>query len=567
MGERTGRAPVRAGYDACTRHSRPLAAIGCPAPLVRGEVEDAATVQQLEGSGGTRELTGARANPRWTLVTVAFGVIMVGLDSTVVAIANPYIASGLHASLADLQWITNSYLLALAVLLIVGGRLGDRYGRKIVFLVGVIGFASASVGVGAIGSIEGVILMRALQGAFGALLMPNTLALLRVAYPEDRLNHAIGIWSSTSALAIAGAPILGGFLVEHVSWQSVFYLNVPVAIVTCVIGFTVLSESRESVRERMDLAGVVILAASLLAMIVGVVQAQSWGWGSARVLGLIGAGIALLVVFVLVELRTAAPLVPPRLFRNRSVSLGVVTVILSFFALFAVLFFVSLYLQNVQGLGPIAAATRTLPLTLLFALSSLVAPRLTSRLGPGPTITAGLLFVSFSLFGLTTLEAGSAYLELWPSLCGLGIGLGLVVVASAEAIIGSVPVDDSGLAGGLQATAVQFGGVLGASVLGTIIANRAASVLPAKLASAGIGGAVARHLGIDPHRVSQGLSASSGHGSAHVQAAVAAGSHAAFMSGFHEALALGGAIALAGAVAGVFIRRGNPDAPPTPVSF
>ena len=321
-----------------------------------------------------------------------------------------------------------------------------------------------------------------------------------MAYPEDRLNHAIGIWTSTTALAIAGAPILGGFMVEHVSWQSVFYLNVPVAIITCVIGFNVLSESRESVRERMDVAGVVILAGSLLAMIVGVVQAQSWGWGSTRVIGLIVAGIALLFVFVLVELRTASPLVPPRLFRNRSVSLGVVTVILSFFALFAVLFFVSLYLQNVQGLQPIAAATRTLPLTLLFALSSLVAPRLTSRLGPGPTITLGLLFVSFSLFGLTTLDAGSAYIGLWPSLCGLGIGLGLVVVASAEAIIGSVPVDDSGLAGGLQATAVQFGGVLGASVLGTIIANQAASVLPAKLAAVGIDPAAARHLANNPLR-------------------------------------------------------------------
>jgi EmrB/QacA subfamily drug resistance transporter len=534
---------------------------------VQGEVEDAVTVQQLQGLDGTRELTGARANPRWTLVTVAFGVIMVGLDSTVVAIANPYIASGLHASLADLQWITNSYLLALAVLLIVGGRLGDRYGRKVVFLIGVIGFASASVGVGAIGSIEGVIVMRALQGAFGALLLPNTLALLRVAYPEDQLNHAIGIWSSTSALAIAGAPILGGLLVEHVSWQSVFYLNVPVAIITCVIGFNVLSESRESVRERMDLPGVVVLAASLLAMIVGVVQAQSWGWESGRVIGLIVAGIALLVLFVLVELRTASPLVPPRLFKNRSVSLGVVTVILSFFALFAVLFFVSLYLQNVQGLEPIAAATRTLPLTLLFALSSLAAPRLTSRLGPGPTITLGLLFVSFSLFGLTTLGAGSAYLALWPSLCGLGIGLGLVVVASAEAIIGSVPVDDSGLAGGLQATAVQFGGVLGASVLGTIIANRAASVLPASLASVGIDPSAARHLALNPLRVSQGLSAGTGHGSVHVQAAVAAGSHAAFMSGFQEALAIGGAIALAGAVAGIFIRRGSPEAPPAAVHF
>ncbi len=520
--------------------------------------------EQLGRSGG-EPLAGARANPTWTLVTVALGVVMVGLDATVVAIANPFIASSLHASLADLQWITNSYLLVLAVLLIVGGRLGDRYGRRIVFLIGVVGFAAASVGVGIIGSITGVIVMRGLQGAFGALLMPNTLALLRVAYPEERLNRAIGIWSSTSALAIAGAPILGGLLVERVSWQSVFYLNVPIAVLTVAIGVAVLPESREAVRQRMDLAGVVILASSLFALVVGVVEAQSWGWGSSRVLGLILAGAVLLVVFTLVELRTSSPLVPPRLFRIRSVSLGVVTVILSFFALFAVLFFVSLYLQNVHGFDPIAAAVRTLPLTLLFAATSLVAARLTTRLGAGPVISTGLLCVSLALFGLTFLEPGSGYVQLWPSLCGLGIGLGLVVVASAEAIIGNVPIDDSGLAGGIQATAVQFGGVLGASVLGAIVAGRAASVLPAKLSALGIHPGDARHLLANAALVSQGLSAAGGNTPPRLHAAITAGSHAAFMSGLHLALAIGGVVAFAGAVAGLFIRRAGPGSPVAPV--
>src|SRR5580700_2489935 len=163
-----------------------------------------------------------RANPWWTLVTVSLGIVMVGLDATVVAIANPFIGRSLHASLSDLQWVTNAYLLILAVLLVVGGRLGDRYGRRRIFLVGVVGFALASVGVGLANSITGVIVLRGVQGAFGALLLPNTLALLRVAFPDDKLNSAIGIWSSTSALATAGAPIVGGLLVEHVSWQSVF---------------------------------------------------------------------------------------------------------------------------------------------------------------------------------------------------------------------------------------------------------------------------------------------------------------------------------------------------------
>ena len=355
-----------------------------------------------------------RGNPWWTLVTVALGIVMVGLDGTVVAIANPYIGRSLHASLSDLQWITNAYLLVLAVLLVVGGRLGDRYGRRRIFLTGVVGFALASVGVGLADSITGVIVLRGVQGAFGALLLPNTLALMRVAFPDDKLNSAIGIWTSTSALATAGAPIVGGLLVEHVSWQSVFYLNVPVAIITCAVGALALSESRESVRERVDSTGVVTLSISLFAIVFGIVKAQSWGWGNPSTLGFLGGGLAMMAVFVWVELRATAPLVPPRLFRIRSVSLGCATVILSFFALFAVLFFVSLFLQNVQGLSAVATGTRTLALTLAFALTSIRAARITTRLGPGPTITIGLLLVAGALLGMTLLEPNSGYLVLFP---------------------------------------------------------------------------------------------------------------------------------------------------------
>jgi EmrB/QacA subfamily drug resistance transporter len=471
----------------------------------------------------------------WTLLTVALGVIMVGIDATVVAIANPYIAISLHASLSDLQWITNSYLLVLAVLLIVGGRLGDRFGRKRVFLVGVVGFALASVGVALIGSIPGVIVMRGVQGAFGAMLIPNTLALLRVAYPADKLNRAIGIWSAASAFGVAGAPIIGGLLVERISWQSVFYLNVPVAAAAFLVGLAVLPESRDSRSQPMDFPGVTMLSTGLLILIFGVVKAQTWGWGQSSVLALVIGGLALLGLFVVLELRTAAPLIPPRLFRERSVGLGTTTVVLSFFALFAVLFFVSLYLQNVQGASPITAATKTLPLTLAFAAVSLAAPRLTSWLGPGPTIAVGLLFVGLALLGMTRLEPASPFTTLWPSLM----------------------VDDAGLAGGLQATAAQFGGVLGASVLGSIVATRALSVLPAKLAANGINPSLVHRLEEDGARVTQGLPAGTKIDPAKLQTAITSASHAAFMSGFHVALSVGGIVATLGAVAGVFIRRGS----------
>jgi EmrB/QacA subfamily drug resistance transporter len=489
-----------------------------------------------------------RSNPWWTLITVALGIVMVGVDATVVAIANPFIGRSLHASLADLQWITNSYLLVLAVLLILGGRLGDRYGRRKVFLIGVVGFALASAGVGLVGTITGVIVLRGLQGAFGALLLPNTLALMRVAFPEDKLNSAIGIWSSTSALATAGAPIVGGVLVEHVSWQSVFYLNIPVGLITVVIGVFALSESREQVRERPDGLGVITLAIALFALVFGVVKAQSWGWGSVGTLGFVFGGLATLALFVVVERRAVAPLVPPRLFRFRSFSLGNVTVIFSFFALFAVLFFISLYLQNVQGLSAIAAGVRTLALSLSFAVTSIAAPRITNWLGPGLTISAGLLLVAGSLFGMTVLEPQTPYSTLLPALAGLGVGLGLVVVSSAEAIIGSVPEDDAGLAGGMQATSAQFGGVLGASVLGSVIAARATSGFAARLRAAHVAPAVLHQALAKATVVGQGLSPSH-------NKVVTEASHAAFVSGLHLALAIGGAVAVVGAILGASIRR------------
>lgn len=505
---------------------------------------------------GTRGSGGRRGNPWLTLAAVAFGVIMVGLDGTVVAIANPYIARGLHASLPDLQWVTNAYLLALAVGLVLGGRLGDRFGRRLTYLVGVVGFAGFSAAVGPAGSISGVIAFRTLQGLAGALLLPNTLALLRSAFPAEKLNAAVGIWGGSSAVAIAAGPIVGGLLVEHISWQSVFYLNVPVGALGLVLGLAVLAESRESVRHRFDLAGLATLALSLFSLVFGVIKAQTWGWGSPKTLSLLGASVVIGALFALVESRVEHPLVPLRLFRDRSVSLGTLTVLLNFFALFGVLFFVSLYLQSVFGYSPVEAGVRTLPLTTLFVVSSPLGAWLTGKFGPRVPIAVGLGAVTASLAFLTQLEVHSPYLYLWPPLVGLGLGIGLVVVASTDAIVGNTPVDDAGLAGGIQSTAVQLGGVLGSSVLGSVLATRVGTVLVDKLTGAGVPAALAPKFLAAKEIVAQGFAPVPAHTPAPLAAAITEGSHAAFMSGFHVAMIVGAGVAFAGMLVAPFIRRG-----------
>ena len=448
----------------------------------------------------------------------------------------------------------------IAVTLILGGKLGDRFGRRRIFLIGVLGFAVSSLGIGLVGNIGGVIALRSVQGAFGALLLPNTIALLRAAFPPDELNRAVGIWASATATATAAGPIVGGLLVEHVSWQSVFYINVPVGAVTLVVGMVVLAETRESIRQPFDFPGIASLAIGLLAIVYGLVKAQSWGWGSTGTLVIVLVGVASLALFIFLENRAAHPLVPLRIFRNRSVSLGTITVMLDFFALFGMLFFVSLYLQSVHGYSPVEAGLRTLPLTAAFALSSPLGARFTNRFGPWLPITVGLLASSIALFSMTTLQIDSSYIHLWPPFLLLGLGIGMVVTAATDAIVGNTPVDDAGVAGGIQTTAIQLGGVLGTAVCGTILGAGVASALFGNLRGAGVPLGTARYLAQSTTVVSQGLVPHVSGASDKLHEAIVDASHAAFMTGFHRTMLVAALVALAGAALGPFVRGGGDGA-------
>ncbi|MEV7198819.1 MFS transporter [Streptomyces griseoluteus] len=434
-----------------------------------------------------RPSSGLRGHPWFTLITVAVGVMMVALDGTIVAIANPAIAKDLHASFSDVQWITNAYFLALAVALITAGKLGDRFGHRQTFLIGVTGFALASGAIGLSDSIPMVVTFRVLQGLFGALLMPAALGLLRATFPAEKLNMAIGIWGMVIGASTAGGPILGGVLVQHVNWQSVFFINVPVGLLALLLGTLILLDHRaENAPRSFDLLGIALLSGAMFCLVWALIKAPTWGWGDGRTWGFIGASAVLFVVFAWWETRVAEPLIPLALFRSVPLSAGVVLMVMMAIAFMGGLFFVTFYLQNVHGLSPVDAGLHLLPLTGMMIVGSPLAGFAITKLGPRIPLAGGMTLTAVAMYGMSTLKAdtGSATMSIWFAL--LGLGLAPVMVGATEVIVGNAPMALSGVAGGLQQAAMQIGGSLGTAVLGAVMASKVDGDLPGNWTGAGL---------------------------------------------------------------------------------
>lgn len=484
--------------------------------------------------------------------------MVVGLDATVVAIANPAIARDLGANFSELQWVTNGYLLALAVSLIVAGRLADRFGRKTLFLAGVAGFAIASVAVGLSSSIEMVIFWRVVQGLAGAMLQPSGLAIIRNAFPPEKLNMAIGIWAGTSGLAIASGPIVAGLLVENVSWEWVFFVNAPVAAIAVALGLWVIRQSRDpEASGSFDLPGVALLSTALFALVWGLIKAQEYGFGDALPLAFFIGAVVLGAAFLVRERVAEHPLMPLGLFRNISFSAGTALAMLGFFALFGAFFFLTLYLQQVHGMGPVDAGVRLLPMTATFIVAAPLAGALTARFGPRPPLVVGMLLTAGALFALSRISVDAEYLGLWPWFVVIGLGFGFVIVGSTEAIVGNAPAHQAGLAGGIQQTAAQLGGVLGTTIFGTVLATRVGDVLLDRLIGAGVPAEVAPGIAVADEYVAQGAAPVPPGASQPLADAITTGSHLAFMAGFQSALVVGAGIALAAAVAALLVRPGE----------
>ncbi|GAA3797566.1 MFS transporter [Streptomyces phyllanthi] len=505
-----------------------------------------------------RPTTGLRGHPWFTLITVAVGVMMVALDGTIVAIANPAIAKDLGASFADVQWITNAYFLALAVTLITAGKLGDRFGHRQTFLIGVVGFALASGVIGLSSSIAMVVTFRVFQGLFGALLMPAALGLLRATFPAEKLNMAIGIWGMVIGASTAGGPILGGVLVEHVNWQSVFFINVPVGIIAVVLGVWMLLDHRaENAPRSFDIPGIALLSGAMFCLVWALIKAPEWGWGDGMTWAFIGASVLGFALFAFWETKVREPLIPLALFRSIPLSAGVVLMVLMAIAFMGGLFFVTFYLQNVHGMSPIDAGLHLLPLTGMMIVGSPLAGAMITKLGPRVPLAGGMAATAIAMYGMSTLETdtGSAVMSLWFAL--LGLGLAPVMVGATEVIVGNAPMELSGVAGGLQQAAMQIGGSLGTAVLGAVMASKVDSDLPGNWTEAGLPPLTDTQLGQAEQAVQQGAAPVPPGTPEQIAAKITDVAHDTFISGMSLASLVAAGVAGVAILVALLTKRGE----------
>jgi EmrB/QacA subfamily drug resistance transporter len=406
----------------------------------------------------------------WTLGAMCFALFMIMLDNTVVNVALPSIQKDLGASISGLEWTVNAYTLAFAVLLVTGGRLGDIFGRRRVFLFGVVTFGLASAFIGFSQSEAWLVSGRVVQGVGAAFMMPATLSIISNAFPPQERGRAIGTWAGVSAMALAIGPVVGGFLVENVSWQSIFFLNVPIAFVAVFVTLFAARESRdETSTHHVDLPGVATITIGLAALVLALVEGNSWGWASASIIALLAVSVLSFAGFVAAERRSPEPMVDFRFFRSRSfLGANVVAFIVSF-AMLAMFFFLALYMQNVRGYSPLQAGVRFLPSTAVIIFAGPIAGRLADRIGPRALMTAGLVLTSASLFWQGHLAVDTSYGFLVGAFVLMGLGMGLVMSPMSTAAMNAVEPTKAGVASGILSMSRMVGGTFGVAVMGALI--------------------------------------------------------------------------------------------------
>ena len=424
----------------------------------------------------------------WTLAAMCFALFMIMLDNTVVNVALPSIQDDLGASLSGLEWTVNIYTLTFAVLLVTGGRLGDIFGRRRMFLFGVVVFAVSSAAIGLAPDEGWLVAGRAIQGAGAAFMMPATLSIITVTFPAEERGKAIGTWAGVSALALAIGPVLGGALAEYVSWRAIFFLNLPVAVGAVAVTLFATRESRDETTEHMiDWRGMATLSAGLTALVLALVEGNSWGWGSPEVVALLVTAAVGLGAFALIEPRVREPMVDFSLFSSKTfLGANIVAFIVSF-SMFAMFFFIALYLQNILGYSAVEAGVRFLPSTLMIVLFAPIAGRLADRVGPRPLIVTGLTLTTLALFLQTRIDLDTGYGLLLPAFVLMGIGMALVMSPMSTAAMNSVVPEKAGVGSGILSMSRMVGATFGVAAIGALFQHLARNELADKLAGTSVG--------------------------------------------------------------------------------
>jgi EmrB/QacA subfamily drug resistance transporter len=421
-----------------------------------------------------------REDNRWvTLVLVCLAQFMVILDATIVNIALPTIQTELDFSQADLQWVVNSYTLLFGGFLLLGGRAADIVGRKRIFIAGTIVFSVASLLNGLATSSGMLIAFRALQGLGGALVSPAALSIITTTFPEGpERTKALGVWSAIAAGGGAVGLLLGGILTETLSWEWIFFVNVPIGAAAALLSARLITESKAERAGSFDVIGAVLVTAGLMVLVYAIVKAESFGWGSSRTLLLAALGVALLAVFVLVESRIDGPLVRLSIFKVRSLAVANVTLLLVAGGLFALFFFATLYVQQILGFTPIEAGLAFLPVTVGIGAGAGTAQVLVKRIGVRANAILGMLVAAAGLFLLSRVPVDGSYVsDLLPGLLLMSFGMGNTFVPITLIATTNVDEHDAGLASGLFNTSQQVGGALGLAVLSTLAADKTVSYL------------------------------------------------------------------------------------------
>ena len=408
----------------------------------------------------------------WTLGAVAFGLFMIMLDNTIVNVALPSIQRDLGIGISELEWVVNGYALTFAVVMLTGGKLADMFGRRLLFIIGLAVFTVASFACGMAPSADWLIGARILQGVGAALMNPATLSIITATFPPRQRGMAIGIWAGVAALALAIGPLLGGVITQNLAWGWIFFINVPVGIVAIVVARLVIQESKDTSEEqRLDIPGLATSAVGLFALTYALIEANTYGWTSTRILALFALAAVSLVAFVLLELHQRVPMLDIRLFKNSTFAGANATMMLVALAMFGVFFFVSLFVQNILGYSATQAGATFLPMTILIILIAPAAGKFSDHIGSRWLMGAGMVCVGISLLVFSRLDASSDFWNLLPGLLIGGLGMALAMTPTTSAAMGAVPIDKAGVGSAVLNSMRQVGGSLGIAIMGAIVAS------------------------------------------------------------------------------------------------